>query len=434
MSFVLSSTPTFQCPQQPQLQLPYSQVQDGICDCCSGADEAAGVCEDICDQVLAAERKEAEKRLQSFQEGSLKRKEALTAFAELREKTVRDLESERNEEQSLESRLKEAKDQLAQLKKNRMEHRLEHMTTRTAMIAADPEIGILNGLSSTELSWMIVHACQAAGEVQAMFVSGDKEEKLDKNNLNNDLTTCVPLRLAGLDAGLIWESTTYKPKLAEEDADKVLLSELFDFNLQNMDSPVWTRQTLDKARSHKDKPQNRRRLTQVDPDDEDDSDDDTFEDIEEDDSRQKRERSRGKDPVKPIKKSEQEERRLKTEELILNQPFSRNRVSFRQKKETLVALMNTAKENAEKGDENNEEDGNKVGSDEPKRPMVDPMSFPFIQNKLDSRSSVVQRGKLILVRHRFLVCFVPSAYKNIHIYLPKQAWIMLFRLRSSSMN
>lgn len=359
-----------------------------------------GACEDTCDEVLAAERKEAERRLLAFREGSLKRKEELASFSELREKTARDLEGERSKVQSLESGLNETKDQLAQLKILRLEHRLKTIMERTVKIASDPETGILNGLSTEELSWMIVHACQTAGEVQAMFSTEEKETKLSDNNRNNDLTTCVPLRLAGLDAGLIWETTSYKPKYMEEAADKALLAEILDFNLKHTGSPVWTQQTLDKTGSHKAKPQNRRRLTEENPDldDGDYIDEDDLDDFDEDTHRQRREQSREKGAEKTIKKSEQEERRLKLEQLILEQPFSRNRVSFRQKAEKLVAIIDAAKENSEEEDTNIAEDANQSGEVDPIEPMVDPIVFPFIENKLDSRSRVVQSGTLLLHR------------------------------------
>ncbi len=383
-----TSTPQFQCPGQPQLQISLSKVQDGICDCCSGADEAEGICEDICDEVLAAERQEAERRLHAFREGSLIRKKELASYSELREKTARDLEVERSQVISLESRFNEAKDQLTQWKIKRLDQRLEQIKERTAKIATDPETGILNGLSTDELSWMIVHACQTAGEMQAMFPSEEKDATSSGNSKDTDSTSCVPLRLAGLDAGLIWESTTYKPKFMNEIVDKMLLAELLDFNLQHTGSPAWTQQTLDKANTHNNKSQ-RRRLTEVDPENDEGDDEDDIDD----DRRPRREISR--DSSKQAKKSEQEERRLQLEQLILGQPFSSSRVALRQKAEKVIAVIDALKETAE-GDPNITEDAEEAG-DSGLGPMIDPVSLPFIRNQLDNRSRVVQTGTSLCI-------------------------------------
>ncbi|GAX10980.1 protein kinase C substrate 80K-H [Fistulifera solaris] len=378
-----ASTLKFHCPGQPQLQIAVSKVQDGICDCCSGADEAQGVCQDICDEVLAAERQEAERRLHAFREGSLIRKKELASYSKLREKTARDLEVERGYVTSLESRLNDAKDQLTQWKIKRLEQRLVQVKERTAKIATDPEIGILNGLSTDELSWMIVHACQTAGEMQAMFPLEEKDAKFSGNSKDTDSTTCVPLRLAGLDAGLIWESTTYKPKFMNEAVDKILLAELLDFNLQHIDSPVWTQKTLDKGSTHSSKLQ-RRRLTEVDPENEE------GEDLDDNDADSKPRRDPSRDSSKHAKKYEQEERRLQLEQLILGQPFSLSRVALRQKAEKVISLIDAMKETAE-GGANMTEDAEETGNSDP-GPMIDPVPLPFIRNKLDDRRRVIQTG------------------------------------------
>jgi hypothetical protein len=316
------------------------------------------------------------------------RKKELASYSELREKTARDLEGERSQVVSLESRLNEAKDQLAQWKMNRLEQRLVQIKERSAKIAADPETGILNGLSTTELSWMIVHACQTAGEMQAMFPSEEKDAKSSGNKKNNDLTTCVPLRLAGLDTGLIWESTTYKPKFMNEAVDKMLLAELLDFNLQHIDSPAWTQQTLDKANTHNNK-QQRRRLAEVDQDNDEGDDGDDIDD----DRKPRREPSR--DSIKHAKKSEQEELRLQLEQLILGQPFSLSRVALRQKAEKVIASIDAMNETAE-GDTNMTEDAEDTG-DSGHGPMIDPVSLPFIRNKLENRSRVIQTGTSLCI-------------------------------------
>ena len=57
---------------KPQL-LPSSRVNDGICDCCDGADEWAEIsgnpCTNNCDELGAAERIELERLEQVVEEG-----------------------------------------------------------------------------------------------------------------------------------------------------------------------------------------------------------------------------------------------------------------------------------------------------------------------------------------------------------------------------
>lgn len=77
----------FGCPQQPLLKLPLSRVNDGICDCCDGADELSlssttttTSCPDICNQVLAQERAARANLQADYEIGSKKRNESISQY------------------------------------------------------------------------------------------------------------------------------------------------------------------------------------------------------------------------------------------------------------------------------------------------------------------------------------------------------------------
>ncbi|KAG7373922.1 glucosidase II [Nitzschia inconspicua] len=93
----------FVCPQQPNLKLPLSRLDDGICDCCDGTDEPNGVvsCRDDCEEMLRAERDARAKLQHDFQQGYKKRRSDIEHFQTLRQfklQQVDELETKLNEE------------------------------------------------------------------------------------------------------------------------------------------------------------------------------------------------------------------------------------------------------------------------------------------------------------------------------------------------
>lgn len=88
----------FTCPQEPDLKLPPSRLQDGICDCCDGADEvilttttttttstssSSSSCPNVCHVVLAQRRAARDKVLQTFRTGSYRRQQELQNYYQL---------------------------------------------------------------------------------------------------------------------------------------------------------------------------------------------------------------------------------------------------------------------------------------------------------------------------------------------------------------
>lgn len=190
----------YQCPQQRKLQIPYSRFHDGICDCCDGSDELPSVCPDICDQVLAEERALQEKMAQEFSIGQEMRQKEIEVFQRV-------LKEKEGEKSRVDEQLEEAKEKVVEVESelNQVKHEyMQQRVDRTAGIsqrvagedadraaaANDSFVGLLEPLSNNEIVELIVHSCQMAGEM-------DRASDLDES-------TCVPLRLAGVDAALLW--------------------------------------------------------------------------------------------------------------------------------------------------------------------------------------------------------------------------------------
>lgn len=184
---------TFACPQQPLVKLPLSRLHDGICDCCDGADEAPGVCNDNCEEVLREEREARARREQAFAVGHNKRKHELYGFKKLREEKLKEIQELQQQLESLDPTVPLSQAQDLQL---------AYLSQRTALgnglltasAVATETAGILAGLSSTELTTVLALVCQLAGEMA----------------VNEDTNTCVALRLAGLELGMTWPEDSFR--------------------------------------------------------------------------------------------------------------------------------------------------------------------------------------------------------------------------------
>eukprot|EP00536_Pseudo-nitzschia_multiseries_P012445 jgi/Psemu1/326827/estExt_fgenesh1_pg.C_4770010 len=189
----------FVCPQQPNLILPASRVNDGICDCCDGKDEEGNAsstttssnCADICDDVLRADRERLAKITSDYLDGSRKRDIDLANFAKLRDSKIaegREIDKQLgacNADIALITGTK-----LVQLKRQYVFSRMAAM--KDIAVSSPMAAELLGGLENTELEELIVHLCQVSGEI----AKGDGTETSGN--------TCSALRVAALDLGLSW--------------------------------------------------------------------------------------------------------------------------------------------------------------------------------------------------------------------------------------
>jgi Glucosidase II beta subunit-like/Glucosidase II beta subunit-like protein len=188
---------TYQCPQQKKLQIPYSRFRDGICDCCDGSDELPTVCNDVCDQVLAEERMLRQKMAKEFTIGYNLRQKEIAAFQQvLKEKQAEKVQVDEKLE-TVDEQLIEVETEMTKVKHEFMQARVNRLGEIAKRVANGPAsndslTGLLEALTTDEITSLIVHSCQMAGEME-------RAADLDDS-------TCVPLRLAGLDAALMWEA------------------------------------------------------------------------------------------------------------------------------------------------------------------------------------------------------------------------------------
>ena len=393
----------FSCPQQSKLQLPLSRVHDGVCDCCDGADEpAAAECQDVCDELLAQERAAARERQARFLAGVQKRQADIQAYQQLQVQTRQDLEKARADLFFTQQEMDRVQGLLQKGRLDVLDDRVTRVLQRTIaipttwtvtpdLIAQENQRGLLEGWTSAELVWGIIHACQVAGEL----VDDDKRYSSD--------TTCLPLRLAGLDSSIWWESGTYAFSIIEEDnkEKRNRMAETLDHVLRNPKELTWP--PKDKRKRDKKKKSGRRRLMELDDDDMlyDDIDDDEMDmddymsDFDDDDEEEEEIPRKGRDRGDSSKEANGSKRE-ELYELIASRPFSKDRVAFLERsKEILKLIDELTKEDDEKSQNETDEAGNETkAKDQGKESTlpVDPMALPMIKNQLERTEKQIRRG------------------------------------------
>lgn len=182
----------FVCPQQPALHLPPSRINDGICDCCDGADEPiTSSCDDVCDKVLAKEREARQKLLQGYTLGSQGRQASIRQFQQYKKELQDKIQRvEKRDVVNLERQVNDAKKVLSE-KRNEL--------LREWAVAVEGVVGhsTLNeivtneeGMSVHKLGLLIMSLCQLSGETSADQVVNGR---------------CLPFDRASLDIGILWD-------------------------------------------------------------------------------------------------------------------------------------------------------------------------------------------------------------------------------------
>ena len=194
-----SSSLTVKCPLQ-NIFLPVSRLNDGICDCCDGSDEEMQMqnqmgfkCIHDCAKVLQEDRI----RLQTIQEnydiGSKKRLENVDEFHSVVQQTFDTLDSLQGQIYPLERMISEHDLQIDQEKTIVLSRHLEAVQTLMQEVRSASGSAALEevlGMDHMLQMEFISAACQLHGEMN-WFVARSG--------------ICDPLRLAGLDAQLVWD-------------------------------------------------------------------------------------------------------------------------------------------------------------------------------------------------------------------------------------
>ena len=219
-------------------------MNDGVCDCCDGSDEPESMCEDICEKVLATEREARAKAAKAYEIGSVKRKEQLAAYEALVKETLVEIEKAEQDLQANEAELelvaKQAEDAKLAYVETRRGELLKIVETLANASDQDEQgvSGLLEPLTDEEVVLLIQLTCQVSGEM-----TGSIKEK-----------TCVPLRLAGVDLGILWTDEAFKNASVElissdDDAGRRLLADLVSRNQKG--AKIWSEKQVNKdARNH----------------------------------------------------------------------------------------------------------------------------------------------------------------------------------------
>ncbi len=362
----------FPCPQQPNLKLPVSRLSDGICDCCDGADEASGVCNDICEEILREEREAQARRVQGFAIGNNKRKHELYAFKKVREEKLKEIQELEQQQESLdlEVPLGQAKDlQLAYLAQRRtLSNALVEASATTAATA------MFAGLTRTELRTVLVLACQLAGEMA----------------VDEDTQTCVALRLAGLEMGMTWTQDNYEETTQLK--AEIMNATSLELAVRLFDNAAHQQRkwSLDKEADHKG---SRRRLEEVDF-----YNDDEFHDYDghygddEDDYHHQREdvdhQERKEDAMSGFQKE--------LVDSIQALSFSATRNAFLNNSNEVLAqiatLLDTKVEEPEKADDEGETAVNETETEKLATPTIDTVAYAMLRNNLTQKRGNIAKG------------------------------------------
>jgi hypothetical protein len=436
------SAPTFQCPQQPNLQIPFSRLYDGICDCCDGADEPLDMipCPNMCDALLAESRATHARLQQSYQVGSAQRATHVAVYDQTVQTASAQGEQAVADEVSVEQNLQQIRDNVVRYKVQVLDERLARAKQTTVAVATTQMLpmkaivptehsyrGLLEPLTDEELVWFIVHACQLAGE---MNLASDATQKPVK--------TCIPLRLAGLDASVWWETGNNDytlTRVGEGDSpEKRSMAELLDYNLRHGENDKRWNNPEKKLQSKKESEKHGRRLSEVYPDEDDEEDymDDEYRSMNDDymggdygddefgafgngdeDDNEALVKEEEEDDVDDAKDGETKKKREEMRTLIQSRSFSQSRVSFLERSTEVVGKikkmleiadadkikeMSEASDNDTDDSEGGGEAENQEETVEPKAevgeesPQVDPTLLPMIQGTLGKRGKLVDRG------------------------------------------
>eukprot|EP00557_Chaetoceros_sp_GSL56_P014863 CAMPEP_0176485406 /NCGR_PEP_ID=MMETSP0200_2-20121128/5021_1 /TAXON_ID=947934 /ORGANISM="Chaetoceros sp., Strain GSL56" /LENGTH=852 /DNA_ID=CAMNT_0017882045 /DNA_START=92 /DNA_END=2653 /DNA_ORIENTATION=- len=200
----------FKCPQQ-NLYLSPSRINDGICDCCCGSDERGieinddktsssdkkVVCEDKCEEVLREQRMQREKILKNFELGYSERNQRLEEFQVMVDETFEKIAQMEQQVEPLETFVKETSEAIQKQQQELVVQYLEYARETTqSILKKQDEHGFFQVL--VDKSWdekveFLAGICQWYGEMTLATMQRRRQ------------TFCEPLKMAALDAGILWD-------------------------------------------------------------------------------------------------------------------------------------------------------------------------------------------------------------------------------------
>ena len=267
----------------------------------------------------------------------------------------------------------------------------------------------------------MVHACQLAGE-------------MTEQPYATTMSTCVPLRLAGLATGVAWEAKTYQlVRLNGDKANLPALADVVHANLESPDRPQWRVKVEVVSNDNNggdDDEEGRRRL------DEDFGTDDYYphedfyhgdadedEDEEERMLREQRQRRYNRPTTTSDGDGDSSQKESQTA-WVKEQAFSVPRVRFLARSDALLARLDELTKDEEDDDKDEEKEG------EPKEGEVkekiappegfDPMAVPMLRTQIQRRRDAIEKGISYAVSARVLLQNVED--RDILEYLVYGVW------------
>lgn len=317
-----------------------------------------------------------------YEKGSAQRAQSLADFVQFQAETKTKLKQANHDLNTKQQKLSDTQTQLAASKVEYYQKRVARLETATKTAAQS----LTAGLSASELKWLIVHACQMAGEMEEA----------------EDGKTCVPLRLAALDSGIIWDGNEARSAV---EADKVaVVADIFYRNSEeNAESIIWKESELDSnAKKMKKKAHGRRLMRVVEAEDYDDNyddymyDEDYYGDEDGDDS-ELDQPVHGEDTIQTENTADEmpkdDEKTAAFLAELDKQPFMKMRASFSIKATELINAIDEALVMEEE-----EESEEKMVADEEAEdlteiaPQFDPIAYKMVRNTLDKRKKSLERG------------------------------------------
>ena len=181
----------FTCPlERPMIHLPASKINDGICDCCDGADELLNSgCVDNCEQILAEQRAHQQKMQESFNIGYAQRLKALETYAHHKEQLQNDIQDiQLNKLPPLKESLQQLNHQILLKQRQAVEQRKRAMEDLTT--SPSSPLAFLNSLTTDEIVLLIESICHLSGEDHQAY-----ENNKDHAFFSIELD-CIPLLTA----------------------------------------------------------------------------------------------------------------------------------------------------------------------------------------------------------------------------------------------
>jgi len=394
----------FQCQHHVDFRIPLSHVDDGICDCCDGSDENLDsiLCPDNCSQLLEAERLLKAELTSKFTYGSSKRKKYVEEFEVFYESTSKEIQQMKDLQiPELQSKLDTIKSQIYNVKLDAVQNRF----AKVKEVMEEDLLSILPG-SIEQLVYFIESSCQLSGELNNMNETGQRWKNIE---------TCIPLRLAGIDLGMLWENEEngasirtggwYNDKLGMNIATilannakspKKLLIAFDDIHEEETQHNV---NVNDEDRDEKNQGHNDHADVSHDDDDDFDDDFDVDDDhnFDDDHSHYDEDHSNYAD-FASSKSTSEEPVELKSDEIsAMDEPMSSDllfRYNFYNRAKEIILKIDDLLDDKHKdtnGDDNEEEINNDL-SGESELSNYDPMAIQMVRNTLSRRLQSIAKG------------------------------------------